>query len=97
MFETREGVSLLVKSLKYMIGKASFSSLTGWPIAFAANILVLPFFIPMLQENPLLAAVTIGVIFGCISIVRLFIIDYVEDRHGLNIRPDNLLKKAFRK
>ncbi len=82
-----------MKTIKYMIGKASFSSLTGWPIAFAANILVLPFFIDGLRENPILAAIQIGVIFGCISIVRLFIIDYIEDRHGLNIRPDHLIKR----
>ena len=86
-----------MKSIKYILGKASFSSLTGWPIAFTANILVLPFFIPLLQSDVILASILIGVVFGLISICRLFIIDFVEDRYGLNIRPDYLIKKLVGK
>lgn len=80
-----------------MLSKASFSSLTGWPIAFAANIAILPLFVDMLQEDLLMAGILIGVVFGVISIIRLFIIDYVEDRYGLNIKPDHLIKKLFKK
>jgi uncharacterized membrane protein len=86
-----------MKSIKYMLSKASFSSLTGWPIAFAANIAILPLFVDMLQEDLLMAGILIGVVFGVISIIRLFIIDYVEDRYGLNIKPDHLIKKLFKK
>jgi hypothetical protein len=86
-----------MKSIKYMLSKASFSSLSGWPIAFAANLAFLPHFVDMLNENPLLASILIGVLFGLISIVRLFLIDWVEDRYGLNIRPDHLLKKVLHK
>ena len=80
-----------------MLSKASFSSFTGWPIAFAANLAFLPLFVDMLREQPILASIIIGVLFGVISIIRLFIIDYVEDRWGLNIRPDHVIKKIFNK
>lgn len=80
-----------------MLSKAGFSSGSGWPIAFAANITILPLFVDMLQEQLILASILIGVVFGLISVVRLFIIDYVEDRHGLNIRPDHLLRKLVGK
>lgn len=86
-----------MKSIKYMLSKAGFSSGSGWPIAFAANITILPLFVDMLQEQLILASILIGVVFGLISVVRLFIIDYVEDRHGLNIRPDHLLRKLVGK
>jgi len=80
-----------------MITKASFSSGSGFPIAFGLNLAVLPFFASMLYENPILAAVLIGVIFGTASVIRLFIIDYVEERYGLNIRPDYLLTRIWKK
>lgn len=86
-----------MKTNKYMLGKASFSSLSGWPIAFAANIMVLPLFVTMLQDQLILASVAIGVIFGLISILRLFLIDWVENKYGLNIRPDHLIKKVFKR
>lgn len=86
-----------MKSKKYMLSKAGLSSGSGWPIAFAANITVLPFFITMLQEQPLLASILIGVVFGLISVARLFIIDYVEDRYRLNIRPDHIIRKLLGK
>ena len=82
-----------MKSKKYMLGKASFSSISGWPIAFGLNILILPSFAYMLIDNILLAAILIAVVFGLASVVRLFLIDYVEDRYGLNIRPDHLIKR----
>jgi len=80
-----------------MLSKASFSSLSGWPIAFAANLIFLPHFVDMLDKNPLGASILIGILFGVISIIRLFIIDWVEDRYNLNIRPDHLIKKVLNK
>jgi len=85
-----------MKSNRYMLSKAAFSSGSGWPIAFLANLTVLPFFIDMLQEDLLLASLAIGVVFGLISLTRLFIIDYIEDRYDLNIRPDHLIRKLFK-
>ena len=84
-----------MKSIRYLLGKSMFSSFAGWPIAFIANLTLLPFFADMLIENVLLAAILIGVMFGLISVVRLFIIDYVEDRYSLNIRPDHLIRKII--
>lgn len=72
-----------------------FSSFAGWPIAFLANVFFLPHFVDMLIENPILAALLIGVVFAVISATRLFIIDYVEDRYGLNIRPDYIIRKII--
>ncbi len=86
-----------MKSIKYMLSKASFSSFTGWPIAFTANLAFLPLFVDMLSTRPVEASLLIGVLFGVISIIRLFIIDFVEDRYNLNIRPDHLLRKVFNK
>jgi hypothetical protein len=84
-----------MKSVKYMLSKASFSSFSGWPIAFAANIAILPLFVDMLQHDLIMASILIGVVFGSISVIRLFIIDYVEDRYGLNIRPDHVIRKII--
>ena len=82
-----------MKSIKYILSKATFSAGSGIPIAFALNLIVLPFFTPMIIEKPYLAAILIGIIYTTVSIFRLFIIDYVEDRYGLNIRPDHLIKR----
>jgi hypothetical protein len=49
----------------------------------------------MLQDNLVLGSLVIGVVFGLISLARLFIIDFVEDRYGLNIRPDHVIKKVL--
>jgi len=86
-----------MKSIKYMLSKATFSSFTGWPIAFTANLVFLPLFVDMLRDEPIVAAILIGVLFGIISIIRLFIIDFVEDRYDLNIRPDHVIKKVLGK
>ena len=80
-----------------MLSKATFSSFTGWPIAFTANLVFLPLFVDMLRDEPIVAAILIGVLFGIISIIRLFIIDFVEDRYDLNIRPDHVIKKVLGK
>lgn len=84
-----------MKSKKYLLGKALLSSGSGWPLAFLANIAILPLFITMLQDNLLLASILIGVVFGIISMARIFVIDYVEDRYGLNIRPDHVIRKLI--
>lgn len=86
-----------MKSKRYLLNKSLFSSFAAWPIAFMANLFFLPHFADMLVKNPILAALLIGVIFALVSLTRLFIIDYVEDRYGLNIRPDHVLRKLFKK
>ena len=86
-----------MKSIKYLFSKATFSSGSGMPIAFMLNLLLLPLFVEMIAEQPLFAALLIGMVYTSVSIVRLFIIDYVEDRYGLNIRPDHLLCRLFRR
>lgn len=87
----------LKKSKRYLFSKASFSSGSGMPIAFALNLLVLPLFAHLLQTHPIESAVLIGIIYTTVSIFRLFIIDWVEDRYGLNIRPDYLLTRLWKK
>jgi len=82
-----------MKSIKYILSKATFSAGSGIPIAFMLNLMILPFFAPMIIQQPFLAAAIIGIIYTTVSIFRLFIIDYVEDRYGLNIRPDHLIKR----
>lgn len=67
------------------------------PIAFGLNLAVLPLFATYIQTHPLESAAIIGVIYTSVSIWRLFVIDFVEDRYGLNIRPDYLLKKVWNK
>lgn len=86
-----------MKSLKYITSKATFSSGSGMPIAFGLNLAVLPFFADMLINNPIIAAILIGVIYTSVSIFRLILIDWVEDRYGLNIRPDHLICKLLGK
>lgn len=85
-----------MKSLKYLLGKATFSSGSGMPIAFLLNLLILPLFTEVIQKNPLFAALLIGIIYTTVSIFRLFIIDVVEDRYGLNIRPAHLIQRLFK-
>jgi len=87
----------LSKSLRYMLGKATFSAGSGTPIAFLLNLLILPFFTEIISENPLFAAILIGIIYSSVSIFRLFILDFVEDRYGLNIRPDYLLQRLLKR
>ena len=86
-----------MKSNKYMLSKATFSSGSGMPIAFALNLAILPFFAESLLTHPFQSAIAIGVIYTTVSIFRLFIIDWIEERYGLNIRPDHLIKKLFKK
>lgn len=86
-----------MKTKKYILGKATFSSGSGMPIAFALNIAVLPMFAHYMITNPIEAAVWIGIIYTSVSIFRLYVIDIVEDRYGLNIRPDYLLSKCWHK
>ena len=85
-----------MKTKRYILGKALFSSGSGFPIAFTLNLAVLPFFAVMLIENAIFAALLIGLVFGTASVIRLFLIDYVENRYGLNIRPDHLITKCLR-
>ena len=82
-----------MKSIQYMLGKATFSAGSGAPIAFILNFTILPLFTIMIVENNLMAAILIGIIYSSVSILRLFIIDLVEDRYGLNIRPDHLISR----
>ena len=86
-----------MKSKKYMFSKASFSSGSGMPIAFGLNLAVLPLFATWLLTHPIQSAIIIGMIYTTVSIFRLFLIDWVEDRYGLNIRPDYLLSRMFLK
>jgi vacuolar-type H+-ATPase subunit I/STV1 len=83
------------KSLRYILSKATFSSGSGMPIAFGLNVMVLPLFASYMVNHPLHAALLIGLIYTSVSIVRLFIIDVVEDRYGLNIRPDYILTRCW--
>ena len=83
------------KSLKYILSKASFSSGSGMPIAFGLNVLVLPQLLDLIHQSPLMAAFVIGIIYTSVSIVRLFVIDLVEDRYGLNIKPDYLIARCW--
>lgn len=82
------------KSIKYILSKSTFSSGSGMPIAFGLNVMVLPLFATYLINHPLHAALLIGLIYTSVSIVRLFVIDLIEDRYGLNIRPDYLLARC---
>jgi hypothetical protein len=67
------------------------------PIAFFLNLLVLPLFSEIIIDNPYLAALFIGIIYTSVSIFRLFLIDIVEDRYGLNIRPDHLIQRLLKR
>lgn len=82
-----------MKTNKYMFSKAAFSSGSGMPIAFGLNLAVLPLFANWLLTHPIESAIIIGIIYTTVSIFRLFVIDVVEDRYGLNIRPDHLISK----
>jgi len=87
--------NVIPKTKRYLLGKATFNSGSGMPIAFGLNLAVLPLFAVYLQTHPLESAIIIGIIYTTVSVWRLFIIDWVEDRYGLNIRPDHLLKKIY--
>jgi len=84
-----------MKTNRYILSKATFSSGSGMPIAFALNLAILPLFAHYLQTNPVEAAITIGVIYTSVSIFRRFIIDWIEEKYGLNIRPDYLIRKLL--
>jgi len=81
------------KSLLY---KASFSASAGLPISYLLNITILPFFVTELQENILIAGALISIPFLMASTIRIFVIDYVYQRHGINIDPAHLLKNLRR-
>jgi len=81
------------KSLLY---KATFSASAGLPISYLLNITILPLFITELRENVLIAGALIAIPFLMASTIRIFVIDYIYQRHGINLDPAHLLKKAVR-
>jgi hypothetical protein len=80
-----------------MLGKATFSAGSGSPVSFVLNLLLLPLFATFILNNPIGSAIVIGLIYSSCSVFRLFLIDFVEDRYGLNIRPDYLIGKCYQK
>ena len=83
------------KNTKQIFYKATLSSSVGLPIAYMLNVTILPFFVPALQENTFVASAFITIPFLLASIMRIFTIDFIYQKYGINIEPLHLIKKAF--
>jgi len=66
------------------------------PISYLLNISILPLFITELRENVLIAGALIAIPFLLASTIRIFVIDYIYQRHGINLDPSHLIKKVVR-
>jgi len=79
-----------------LLSKACLSALVGSPIAYGLNVDVLPTFVELIDENVFLASALIVVPFFIASTLRMFVIDYVYEKHHVNIDPLYHVKRMLR-
>lgn len=79
--------------------KANLSALAGLPISFMVNIAILPLFSDWFAnpETVYLGASLVAIPFYITSVSRLYIIDKVYEKYGIDINPSRLVKRIFKK
>jgi hypothetical protein len=79
--------------------KANMSALAGLPISFLVNLSILPLFSDWFSnpETVYLGASLVAIPFYITSVSRMYIIDLVYQKYGININPSVLIKRLFKK
>lgn len=79
--------------------KANLSAMAGLPISFVVNVAILPLFSGWFAnpETVYGASALISIPFYITSVSRLYIIDKVYEKYGININPSDMIKRLFKK
>lgn len=86
------------KENKILFWKAVSIALSGYPISYVLNLIILP---PMLlivniHENPVLNTVFIGIPYFIASVLRIFSFEYIYNKYNLQIDPAYYIKRLLK-
>lgn len=79
------------------LSEALANSFGAYPIGYGLSLVILPFFAPMIQKDPVTVNLLVTAIYATISFTRIYFLRQVFEKMGCDDNIFRLLPKLFKK